>query len=855
MTNKSGAFQKHRAPENLKIQSRRMTVSLLVRLVAVAGLFGGWSVTGGFSQTPLQNSLRATIFVNGQLLTGANSLAEDRAGRFFLPVAAIAVVLGDTIEMSRATRRLTVRRAKGVTAKFDAEADQILESGAPVLQIQSSADIIFPFEATELVLPVEVIAAVFDVDIRFDEARRRFDIRRGSSVTAATAATATEANKFELYRLAYDFSVNGVASSLNQNFTLLADGRLFDGRFSLATDFGGALFGRELSGLTFRRGIFLYERPGGRTLTVGDFGSGADLPFAAANLRGAAVGFPIGKTQLNAYAGLARSGFRVPPAVGALPNRRFNRFAFERNVAGFSLKRNFNFFGSVPMAAAAGLTRFGGGTVAAVAARWASETISLSLDAASGSFRPVAAVGRPAAARIGSAFDFSAAARITDKFSVQGRAVYTGAFFESPQLNARTPIKLASAGFAWQPVRWLTAAFSGTVADSPGANTSTSFVTASVNLNAGLRLPAVYFSHSISRHPVLKSSSFSLLNINQNFSKIKLSAAFSRSRLFNQAAIYSQFGAKYLLSDKNALEVTQSFGIGQLRQGFADFQTANRFGSRLTFSGGLGYSASRSTPFSLAARSTINLRLPFDTSVQANFSRAGSGTFFYLSWRGNIFRSKAQAAASDAPVGEILAYGSVFGRIYQDNNLNGKYDAETDQPQVNVIVRVDGSRVGQTDENGFYRIANLRAGVRRVNVDLLSVRADLTILDAAERETMLDGRRGAAPIDFRLVRTGRVTGIVWLDKNGDGNFEANELPLTDVRVVLAARDTLSDEFGAFALGDLPPGEYVVLLDGKTLPGKTQAGTAVPLKVKVFAGAETKIKMPVIFTPAEVKVFN
>ena len=109
--------------------------------------------------------------------------------------------------------------------------------------------------------------------------------------------------------------------------------------------------------------------------------------------------------------------------------------------------------------------------------------------------------------------------------------------------------------------------------------------------------------------------------------------------------------------------------------------------------------------------------------------------------------------------------------------------------------------------------------------------------------------------DFRLVRTGRISGRIWLDKNENGKFDDGETPLADIRVVTGSgRDTLTDADGNFIIGDLPPGEHVILLDEKTIPEKTMSGLK-PLAIQVFPGRETSdVGLAVIMIPAEIKRF-
>jgi len=166
---------------------------------------------------------------------------------------------------------------------------------------------------------------------------------------------------------------------------------------------------------------------------------------------------------------------------------------------------------------------------------------------------------------------------------------------------------------------------------------------------------------------------------------------------------------------------------------------------------------------------------------------------------------------------------------------------------------VDGNYYEVTDRNGDFRVENVKAGSHLVYLDLLTVRADLTLLTSAQHTVALNAGRDLI-VDFRLVRTGRVKGVIWMDLNGNGKVDDGEQVLADVRVVTGSgRDTLTDAQGQFILGDLPPGEHVILIDEKTLPDnmKSAAGS---LRVNVEAGGETNnVNFPIVSRPAEVNV--
>jgi hypothetical protein len=289
--------------------------------------------------------------------------------------------------------------------------------------------------------------------------------------------------------------------------------------------------------------------------------------------------------------------------------------------------------------------------------------------------------------------------------------------------------------------------------------------------------------------------------------------------------------------------------------GTVDWQSSSLFSRRVQLGAGLGYARSDTSSLSTIEKLSASVNLPRHNTLQFAYLHSQTGPQLLISLRGPLFRGGRRAdLARSNTASEMNAYGAFYGRVYQDVNLNGRYDPGFDRPQSNVQVRVDGNRYVTTDENGLFRIEAVHTGDHMVYLDLLSVRADLTMLDGAQQTvTLLPGHDSI--VDFRLVRTGRMTGTVWFDVNGNGQMDEGERPLPEVRIVLGSgRDTLTDENGVFSIGDLPPGEHVVLIDEKTLPENTRSASG-SLTVKVQAGAETSdINLPVILIPPVIKRF-
>jgi len=270
-------------------------------------------------------------------------------------------------------------------------------------------------------------------------------------------------------------------------------------------------------------------------------------------------------------------------------------------------------------------------------------------------------------------------------------------------------------------------------------------------------------------------------------------------------------------------------------------------------SAGLGYTRSDTAPLHTSEYLSGSIKLPRNSSVQFSYLKAQTGTTALISLHGLFFSSKRSERAINGPLAELNSYGAVYGRVYQDVNLNGRFDQGIDQPQANARVRVDGNRYVVSDADGNFRIDSVARGDHSVYLDLLSVRADLTLLDNTQQLITLDSRRDMV-VDFRVVRTGRIAGLVWLDANGNGRLDEGEQPLVDVRVVTGSgRDTLTDEKGYFVIGDRPPGEHIVLMDEKTIPeqAKSVAGSQ---SIKVSAGNQTDTVFPVMLLPDQIKKF-
>jgi len=164
----------------IKLGSASVLLLTLLATLGTAGLAHAKPSQNGFVRNsyasgpaPQSNSFPegTVIIVNGRTLAGPNSSAQQRGGRLLLPIASIAGALGDSIQSDARSRAVTVRRQGGVVAEFNAQLNQVRENGSVTLAISATADIVFPPDVQELMMPVEIVAALLDVSIQREEGR------------------------------------------------------------------------------------------------------------------------------------------------------------------------------------------------------------------------------------------------------------------------------------------------------------------------------------------------------------------------------------------------------------------------------------------------------------------------------------------------------------------------------------------------------------------------------------------------------------------------------------------------------------------------------------------------------------
>lgn len=191
-----------------------------------------------------------------------------------------------------------------------------------------------------------------------------------------------------------------------------------------------------------------------------------------------------------------------------------------------------------------------------------------------------------------------------------------------------------------------------------------------------------------------------------------------------------------------------------------------------------------------------------------NFSKYGENYQVIVNLNAAIGRNDYNLGPGAGPISLIVPTGTLEGRFYMDNDLSGTYTPGIDNPMPGLKV-IGSSRVlGVTDAEGRYVIKGLGRGFISISTDPISVPATVSYVSPSFQDVFIFPNRSKV-VDFRFARFSRVAGAVVLSSP-----DIDQQYLRDLRITVVGqeRDTLTEEDGAFSMGDIIPGKQIIRLD-------------------------------------------
>src|SRR4029079_12816667 len=409
----------------------------------------------------------SVIIVNERALVGPNSAAQLRGGRLFLPVATVAQALGDTLSSDSTQRLVTIRRQNGTTAVFNAPLNEVRENGAVVLTMSGTADLIFPPTPNELMLPAEIVAALLDVVVRRDENHAIVISRKG--VPVETIRAGAKRAPWELFQVEYDYNYSRYTTAGDHSLVLRGTGRVGDARLTFIANTSMGVTNNS-SPPRLENGTVRLDRPNGQSFVGGEFGTGTDVEFLSAAVRGGVGKLPLDRVRLDFFGGQTTSGVTLVPSTSDPENFRL-RVNYDTRIFGALVTTATQAPRQSAFTLSAGGMHFGGsnrsGNFVAGGVKYISGLNRLQADVAMGQFSGVSRTGLQTNGT-DMAVNLTGSYQLTDQLVMQARYMYVGKDFLSPQSGLYEPNNLVAGGVNWQPRRWFTAALSASTATPPG---------------------------------------------------------------------------------------------------------------------------------------------------------------------------------------------------------------------------------------------------------------------------------------------------------------------------------------------------------------------------------------------------
>ena len=780
------------------------------------------------------------IVVDGRQLVGPFATVAFDGRDVRLPLVPIAEMLGDQVEVNVQARTVTLARQDGVKVEFRAQTGEVRENGAPVL-VSTGTVVQFTEPAESLRLPQQLVMGLLDASVAVDHQRKEVRIQRG--VPLAAQPKVTRQGVAELYEARYSLTNSITNESYNFNAQLYGLGRILDGRTSVNLSFNG---GTTLTPFNLNLVSIEHLRDNGQRLRLMDFSPGADLRFFQALIRGAAFDLPFSDGRGgSAFFGATPSG--LSRSIG------FDRFDTLIFGASFWFRREEQ----NPLSGAAGMMGFVGpgrrGGLTTGSIRYATRRLRIRTDFGFGGFEGQDRGDRTARG-LAPFGDVAASYRPFSQLTFDAGLTHIGSEFLAPQIGGSLqPMNRVGGGASYTPFYWLSTSLRGRYLDRLTTGNDIG-VTAGLSIRPPAPYPTLTVNHSQGTVAVVGDYLSTQVSLVQDWDRYRVTGDLVMNelgllplRVTGIVGASAQFG-------HHVVRASQAVSSGGALSGLFGWGAHGLLKGTTSMGAEFGYTKSGSQTQSFG-RLLTSAALPWGQSIQLNMMVGQFGFQMMATLQGPLYRAPKLGDGNTISTTQIRELVTITGQVYRDNNQNGRFDSGEDEPAANVQVVVGGTHFAKTDDQGRYRVDNVKIGKREVRLDLLTVRADLTFLGSSEQLLVLTSGQDAR-VDFRLIRSGRVSGIVFLDVNGNGKFDEKDQPIDAVRMITGTkRDTLTDSDGTFLFGDLPPGEHLLIVDEKTLPEETEL-VGGPRKTHIRAGSETEgMQFPVRKKKRKVKVLE
>jgi len=186
--------------------------------------------------------------------------------------------------------------------------------------------------------------------------------------------------------------------------------------------------------------------------------------------------------------------------------------------------------------------------------------------------------------------------------------------------------------------------------------------------------------------------------------------------------------------------------------------------------------------------------------------------------------------------------GSIEGYVFKDFNSDGL--RQRDEPPVEgVKVWLGKDKFQVTDIFGYYQFKQVKARKAYVSLDTSTLPRGFILTVPVTQEVAITHHR-ISRIDFGIISRSEISGYVFEDTDGDGQYTRNDKGIKGVTLILdKAKTAVTDNSGRYSFTNAPVGEHTISVDLDTLPIYYLPKSAIIKKISLFEGVTYIYNIP------------
>jgi hypothetical protein len=188
------------------------------------------------------------------------------------------------------------------------------------------------------------------------------------------------------------------------------------------------------------------------------------------------------------------------------------------------------------------------------------------------------------------------------------------------------------------------------------------------------------------------------------------------------------------------------------------------------------------------------------------------------------------------------AVGNIEGYVFKDINSDGL--RQKDEPPVEGIKLWLGKDKSQiTDAFGYYSFKGVRARKAYVNLDVSTLPSGFVLTVPMAQEANIVHNRGVR-IDFGIISRSEISGLVFEDINGNGEYDIEDKGIKGVIISLEdGTKEITDATGRYSFSNATTGGHTISLDLNSLPVYYLPKTTITKKITLFEGVTYLYNIP------------